>query len=76
MEEKRKDLDVEKQKKIIFNLVEKLSLSDPDLYYRPTSEIALIVKNLIDSRENLLDVDRELVSDLTQRDIELRLGIR
>jgi len=76
MEEKRKDLDVEKQKKIIFNLVEKLSLSDPDLYYRSTSEIALIVKNLIDSRENLLDVDRELVSDLTQRDIELRLGIR
>ena len=76
MEEKRKDLDVEKQKKIIFNLVEKLSLSDPDLYYRSTSEIALILKNLIDSRENLLDVDRELVSDLTQRDIELRLGIR
>ena len=76
MEEKRKDLDVEKQKKIIFNLVEKLSLSDPDLYYRSTSEIALIVKNLIDSRKNLLDVDRELVSDLTQRDIELRLGIR
>ena len=76
MEEKRRDLDVEKQKKIIFKLVEKLSLSDPDLYYRSTSEIALIVKNLIDSREHLLDIERELVSDLTSRDIELRLGIR
>ena len=63
MEEKRRDLDVEKQKKIIFKLVEKLSLSDPDLYYRSTSEIALIVKNLIDSREHLLDIERELVSD-------------
>ncbi|MGD1887601.1 MAG: hypothetical protein ACFB01_10870 [Cohaesibacteraceae bacterium] len=75
LKDKRKDLDSEKQKKLLQRLVEQLSQTDPDLYYRPTSQIALLLKTYIDGDARLLADERTLLQHLSQRDIEVLLSL-
>jgi hypothetical protein len=75
LEEKRKDLDAEKKKKLLHRFVEELSSQDPDLYYRATADIARLIKARIDRSAGLSLEDRELLQGITQRDIEVLLSI-
>ncbi|MEX0278713.1 MAG: hypothetical protein AB3N07_04890 [Ruegeria sp.] len=75
LEEKRKDLDSEKQKRLLRKLVEDLSRTEPDLYYRPTSEIALFLTKYIDGDSGLLAEEKSLLKRLSQRDIEVLLSL-
>ncbi|MEM9130022.1 MAG: hypothetical protein AAGA97_09920 [Pseudomonadota bacterium] len=75
LEEKRKDLDSEKQKKLLQRLVEELSHRDTDFYYRSTSEIAASLKGYIDVDAQLITEEKALLAKLTQRDIEVILSL-
>lgn len=75
LEEKRKDLDSEKQKRLLRKLVEDLSQKEPDLYYQPTSQIASFLIKYIDGDAGLLDEERLLLKRLDQRDIEVLLSL-
>lgn len=75
MEEKRRDLKSTKQKKIIMDIVSELNRTDPSLYYLSTSEIALEVKNYIETSEQLVQGDKALVTDLSQRDVQMLLSL-
>ncbi|MEM9009969.1 MAG: hypothetical protein AAGE18_01995 [Pseudomonadota bacterium] len=75
LREKRTDLDAEKQKKLLQRLVDELSRSDVDFYYRPTTEIASVLKTRIDDDESLLVEEKALLQRLTQRDIEVLLSL-
>ncbi len=75
LEEKRKDLDSEKQKKLLLRLVNELSHSSPDLYYRPTSEIATYLANYIRKGARLSADERSLMTRLSRRDLEVLLSL-
>lgn len=75
LQEKRIDLDSEKQKRLLRKLVEQLSRSEPDLYYRPTSEIASFLIKHIEGDAGLLAEEKSLLKRLSQRDIEVILSL-
>ncbi|CUH67257.1 hypothetical protein TL5118_02110 [Thalassovita autumnalis] len=75
LQEKRKDLDVERQKRLLTRLVEELSRSDPELYYRSTSEVAAQIEGLIGKAGRLSLEDRQLLMRLSRRDIEVLLSL-
>lgn len=75
LQDKRKDLDSEKQKRLLHRLVEELSAAEPDLYYRPTSEIAAVLKKHIDTDSGLHTEEKKLLEKLTQRDIQVVLSL-
>ncbi len=75
LQEKHGDLDAEKRKKLITRLLGDLSRSNPDLYYQPTSQIALQIKQQVDQGTNLNNDDRALLSPLSLRDIEVLLSL-
>lgn len=75
LQDKRSELDSEKQKSLLTRLVEELSAADPDLYYQPTSAIALRIKAHIDGGGGLNADDRKLLEPLSQRDIEVLLSL-
>ena len=75
LEEKRKDLDSEKQKRLLLKFVNELSQTSPDLYYRPTSEIAAFLEAYIRDKANLTADDRSLMTRLSRRDIEVLLSL-
>lgn len=75
LQEKRKDLDSEKQKKLLERLVAELSQSNFDLYYQPTSQIARELKDYIENDAELFAEERELLSHLSVRDIEVILSL-
>ncbi|MEO0882217.1 MAG: hypothetical protein AAFY34_05750 [Pseudomonadota bacterium] len=75
MEDKRKDLDSEKQKKLLERLVGELSRSHQDFYYRSTSEVAFLIKTHIDNDAELSVDERALLAPLSQHDIQIKLSL-
>jgi len=75
MEEKHRDLKSTKQKRIIENVVQTLSKSDPQLYYLSTIELAAQIQNHISEHRALSKDDYDLVKDLSRRDIQLILSL-
>ncbi|MEM8792875.1 MAG: hypothetical protein AAGE80_14740 [Pseudomonadota bacterium] len=75
LQDKRNDLDSEKQKKLLERLIAELSKSNPDLYYQPTVQIARLVKEHIDEGADLSVEDRALFEGLSQRDIQVLLSL-
>ncbi|MEM7007426.1 MAG: hypothetical protein AAF498_16235 [Pseudomonadota bacterium] len=75
MEEKRKDLDAEKQKRLLERLVGELSQSNIDLYYQSTSEVAFLLRKYIDKDAKLSVEEQGLLKPLSEYDIQLRLGL-
>ena len=76
MEEKRKDLAGERQKRLLGKLVEDLSGEEPELYYQPTSSIAQLLHERIRTGGRLSKEERELLTELSERDIEVLLSLR
>lgn len=75
MEEKRQDLDSEKQKKLLERLVGELSQTHLDFYYQPTTEIAFLLQKHIKDGAKLTSDERTLVERLTPRDIQIILSL-
>ncbi|MEM6460365.1 MAG: hypothetical protein AAF724_00450 [Pseudomonadota bacterium] len=75
LKDKRKDLDSERQKRLLQRLLGRLSRSETDLYYRPTSEIASRMVDYIDGEAELLVEEKALLKRLSQRDIEVLLSL-
>jgi len=75
LEEKIADLTAQKQKKLLQRLVEELSKTNPELYYQATSQIARELKTHIDHGASLNQEERELLQQLSQRDIEVILSL-
>lgn len=75
LQDKRKDLDSERQKKLLQRLVEELSRTQPDLYYQATSTIALLLEAHIQRGAGLSLEERELLHPLRKRDIEILLSL-
>ena len=76
MEDKREDLTSEKQRGLFERIVADLSASEPNFYYQSTSDIAYLIKDFVGSNKTLNVEDREILSPLTARDIQLLLSIR
>lgn len=76
LEEKRKDLDGEKQKRLLQRLVGELSAQGGDVYYQPTSVIAAMIKDYVQTDAKLAADDKALLTRLSQRDIEVLLSLR
>ena len=75
LQDKRKDLDSEKQKELLRRLLAELSQKEPDFYYRPTNEIAALIKRYVDDGAQLNAEERGLLARLTQRDIQVLLSL-
>ena len=75
MEERREDLISEKRKKLLQSLLEELSREHPDFYYKPTTEIAFILKNYVDDKTKLSVEERQLLEPLSQHDIQVVLSL-
>ena len=71
----RKDLDSERQKKLLRRIVDDLTSTRPDLYYQSTSEIAGQIAEQIRSGGKLSADDRKLLQKLSQRDIAMLLSL-
>ena len=56
-------------------LVNELSDSSPDLYYRPTSEIATYLEAYIRKGAKLSADDRALMTRLSRRDLQVLLSL-
>ena len=76
LEEKRKDLEGERLKRLLIGMVEGLSKTEHDFYYRATSEVATLLQSHIQKGARLAIEDRQLLSKLSRRDIEVLLSIR
>ncbi len=75
MEEKRKDLKNSQQKRIVLEVVERLSSEQPSLYYLPTIEVAAAVKEYIHQPSGLSLADTEMVKHLSRHDIQMLLSL-
>ena len=75
LQDNRKDLEGERQRKLLLGLVDKLSASQPDLYYRSTADIARQLIDMAQTGGGLSEDDRALLARLTQRDIEIMLSM-
>ncbi|MQY42748.1 hypothetical protein GG681_08840 [Epibacterium sp. SM1969] len=76
VEEKRKDLTSEQQRRLLQKLVERLSQEHPDFYYQSTSEIAAQLENYILQKDKLSFDDRTLLAPLSRYDIQLLLRLK
>lgn len=75
MEEKRRDLDSTKQKKIIDKILQALSEQDPSFYYMATIDVAAEVKRYIHESDALSKDELELMDKLSRRDIQILLSL-
>ena len=75
LQEKRVDLDAEKQKRLLQALVAELSQTQGDLYYQSTSQIAVLLQRYINDQAQLTADDRALLQKLDRRDIEMMLSL-
>ncbi|MEL7012960.1 MAG: hypothetical protein AAFO72_06735 [Pseudomonadota bacterium] len=75
LQDKRKDLDGERQKRLLQKLVADLSHQDPNVYYMPTAGIAARLHETIKTGGRLAAEDREILQRLTLRDIEVLLSL-
>jgi hypothetical protein len=73
-EKELKQLEHRKRKDIINKVLTFLSDSDESLYYMPTVEIAAAIQETIAEATLLLAEEREIVKNLTVRDIQVLLS--
>ncbi|QDG79054.1 hypothetical protein [Labrenzia sp. PHM005] len=75
LQDKRSELDAEKRRKLITRLLDDLSKENPDLYYQPTSEVAVQIMAHLESDPNLHVEEKALLAPLSQHDIEVLLSM-
>jgi len=75
LQDKRIDLDSVKRKQLIERLLHEIGRTHGDLYYQPTSAIALQIHKFVQSGEALNADEKALLAPLSQRDIEVLLSL-
>ena len=75
MEEKRKDLKISKQRKLIQDLLPRLAKEDPNLYYLSTSEIAIKLVEFIEQARSVRQEEKALLKGLSHQDIQMILSL-
>ena len=75
LQDKRKDLDGERQRRLLQKLVSDLSHENPNVYYMPTAGIAALLHETIKTGGRLSAEDRDLLQKLSVRDIEVLLSL-
>ncbi|MDO6456214.1 MULTISPECIES: hypothetical protein [Celeribacter] len=75
LQDKKNELDSEKQKKVLTRLVKELSEAKPEFYYKSTPEIAVLLKDQIEAGKSLNGEERHLMQRLSLRDIEVILSL-
>lgn len=75
LQEKRDDLAVEKQKRLLQRLLNDLTRSRPDLYYQATTEVARHIREYAGEGAVMTAEERALLEQLSVRDIELLLSL-
>ena len=75
LQDKKRDLESEKQKKLLQRLVEELGGLNTDLYYQSTTEVARQLRDYIKSEAKLNADEHGLLDHLSQRDIEILLSL-
>ncbi|MEM1373743.1 MAG: hypothetical protein AAGF78_05095 [Pseudomonadota bacterium] len=76
LEEKRSDLESEKRKRVLQDIVQELSAEEPELYYQSTNIIAKMIHQRIQSGEGMTQDRTALLGGLSDRDIEVLLSIK
>lgn len=75
MEEKRKDLKDSRQRELLDDLMQKLSMEHPSYYYLSTVDIAHELYERIKERKGLSQEDYQLLAGLSREDIQILLSI-
>lgn len=75
MEEKRKDLIASKQKELINLVLAKLHTENPSFYYLSATDIAHEIIRYIKEPGVVSMEEMQLLQNLSQRDIQLILGL-
>ena len=75
LQEKRDDLAVEKQKRLLQRLLNDLTRSRPDLYYQATTEVARHIREYVSEGAAMTAEERALLEQLSVRDIEVLLSL-
>jgi len=75
MEEKRKDLAAQQQKKLIYKIVAVLNDLHPSMYYAATTEVAYHVDEYIKAGKGLSHTESELLNGLGRNDIQMILSL-
>ncbi|MFW2587446.1 hypothetical protein [Sagittula sp. SSi028] len=75
LQDKRNDLDAERQKRLLQRMVAELSGAHPDIYYTATTDIAAMLQQDIAEGRGLNQDERALMQRLTRRDIEVMLSL-
>ncbi|MEM8592145.1 MAG: hypothetical protein AAGF13_06420 [Pseudomonadota bacterium] len=75
LEDKRKDLTSEKQKALLRRLVSELSQKYGDLYYQPTAQIAVMIRQYAEKDAGLNADEHALLKPLSDRDLEVLLSL-
>jgi len=75
LQDKRSELEAEKRKKLLTRLLDDLSKENPDLYYQPTSAVAVQIMEHIANAHDLHVEEKALLTPLSQHDIEVLLSM-
>lgn len=76
LKDKSADLDAEKRRKLLERLVMEVSKSGVDLYYTPTSQVAMHLLDYVEKGAGLNADERALLDGLSRRDIEVILSLK
>ena len=75
LQDKHKDLDAVKRKRLIERLLGELGRDNPDLYYRSTSDISQMLHGHIAQDARLHPEETALLEGLSARDIAVLLSL-
>lgn len=76
LQDKNADLVAVKRRKLLERLVAELGRAGHDLYYASTSQVASTLLNYAKGPAKLNADEHALLDDLSQRDVEVILGIK
>lgn len=71
-----RDLEIEKQRVIINEMLETINSNDPTFYYMNTTDVADLIFQEINTKGNLPLTKLESVKSLSRRDIQILLSYK
>ena len=75
MEEKRADLKIVKQERVVLDIMSRLSESHPSFYYLSTIEIATEIERYIEESEIITTEQKKLLAGLDRHGIQMILSL-
>ena len=75
MEDKQRDLIVNKQRQLLNAIVVRLNELNPSFYYLSTSEVAYEIEQYVQQTKELTRDEIELLNGLSRNDIQMILSL-